>query len=322
MAATTYIFADYDDPDLPALTAVPGSVHFPLSLPHDAYSIHATQTGWSISCGQDRVTDSDLSNCTVVVYRRWRSSPPAPLVRADAEADASARAFIERQWNSTIAGLLYLVYDSEPAKWSRDPMALDNKIRNLWQVRDLVPTLETVIDTSTPVIVTADVSQELIWKPVDVDQSVVGGRATTVVAPPRHAESREPCPAFYQRRIKSVAEIRVGYSFGTVSSVWQEPINAPESAVDLRYVDMARTPYPHPLIERQAHEIARALRREVYTADILVDTSGQMWWTDINPDGLFSGADSPEGVLGTCLTTGIRLRASLPPTHKGNRDAT
>lgn len=322
MAATTYIFADYDDPDLPALTAVPGSVHFPLSLPHDAYSIHATQTGWSISCGQDRVTDSDLSNCTVVVYRRWRSSPPAPLVRADAEADPSARAFIERQWNSTIAGLLSLAYDSEPAKWSRDPMAVDNKIRNLWQVRDLVPTLETVIDTSTPVIGTADVSQELIWKPVDVDQSVVGGRATTVVAPPRHAESREPCPAFYQRRIKLVAEIRVGYSFGTVSSVWQEPINAPESAVDLRYVDMARRPYPHPLIERQAREIARALRREVYTADILVDTAGQMWWTDINPDGLFGGADSSEGALGTCLTTGIRLRASLPPTHKGNRDAT
>lgn len=321
MAATTYIFADYDDPDLPAMTAVPGSFHFPLSLSHDAYLIHATQSGWSISCNQERVTDSDLSECSVVVYRRWRSSPPAPLVRAVEEADESAKAFIERQWTSTILGLLSLAYDAEPEKWSRDPMAVDNKLRSLWQIHDLVPTLGTVIGTSTPVIDPANVSEELIWKPVDVDQSVAGGRATTVVAPPPHAESREPCPAFYQPRINLAAEIRVGYSFGTVALVWQEPIDAPESAVDLRYVDMARKPHPNPLIEQQAHKIAHVLRQEVYTADVLVDAAGQMWWTDINPDGLFSGADSPEGALSTCLTTGIRLRTSLPPTCMGNRDA-
>ncbi|WP_256821569.1 hypothetical protein [Dietzia sp. Die43] len=321
MAVTTFIFADYDDPDLPAMTAVPGSVHFPLSLLHDAYSIHATPVGWSISCDQGRVTDSDLRDCSAVVYRRWRSSPPAPMVRADAETDASVRAFIERQWNSTIVGLLSLAYDSDPAKWSRDPMAVDNKLRTLWQIRDLVPTIETVIGTSTPLLDTAEVAEDRIWKPIDADQSVAGGRATTVIAPPLHADLREPCPAFYQRRIQSVAEIRVGYSFGTVASVWQEPIDAPESVVDLRYVDMARKPYPHPLIEQQAHEIARVLHHEVYTADILVDDSGQMWWADINPDGLFSGADSAEGALSACLTTGISLRLSLLPACKENCDA-
>lgn len=283
---------DYDDPDLDRLgKTIPFRV-LRLGLPSDCYSLkYCSSRQWEIGDGESTIRCQDLDSAPFIWYRRWRTSPPAPAVAAPTGLGSDAATFIERQWETTVVTLLQTSYETSASRWSRAPFSRDNKILTNEILASLGLLPETHIALTPP-----DDAVNWVWKPLASDQSVGDGRAATIAVTAADQNVRQPCPGFYQRRVAYETELRVGYVFGTISAVSQQP-DCEVDIVDKRYVDMHRKPFHSRQLTQQALRIARETQLNMFTADVLVERDGTFWWIDINQDGLFCAADSPEGHL-------------------------
>lgn len=293
------LIVDYDDPDLRIIRETASVDIIELGRPSSDYEFSwVLGDSWLLQTPTGDLSPVELAKASTVFYRRWRSSPPAPIVRADADASPEEARFIERQWEGTLAPLLACEHDARSAKWSLSPLHHDLKIQTLELLRGMGLAPRTQVGLIAPL------EGDWVWKPIHVDQSVGEERAAAISVSQRDRGIRQPCPGFYQERVDVVAELRVGYSFGVIGVVSQNPL-VETDMVDKRYVDMARKPLRNSLVEDQCRKVARALELNVFTADVLCDREGRWWWCDINPDGLFTAADSADGHLVNCLVTGL-----------------
>lgn len=283
---------EHDDPDMDRLRDTISAKVLRLGLPSDRYSLtYRSSCQWEIGDGESTITRQDIESAPFVWYRRWKTSPPASVVSAPAGSAPDAAAFIERQWETTLMTLLQISYETTASKWSRAPLRRDNKIHTNELLESLGLLPETHIGLTPP---RDDV--EWVWKPLDSDQSVGDGRAATIAVTTADYNVQQPCPGFYQRRVVYESELRVAYVFGEVAAVSQQPELETE-LVDKRYVDMIRRPFRSRELTEQAIRISRKTHLNMFTADVLVDGTGSFWWLDVNQDGLFCAADSPDGHL-------------------------
>lgn len=283
---------EHDDPDMVRLRDDIHAIVLRLGLPSDQYSLEfQSPLHWEIGDGESSIRFDDIDDAPFIWYRRWKTSPPFSAVAAPTELGPGAAAFIERQWETALATLFHAGYEANARKWSRAPGRLDNKIRTN-EVLDSLGLLPEIRLALTPPRSDA----EWVWKPLDVDQSVGEGRAAVIAVSLADHNLRQPCPGFYQRRVEYETELRVAHVFGEVAAVSQQPITDIE-IVDKRYADMVRAPFHSGELVEQARRVARATNLNMFTADVLVDHDRRFWWIDVNQDGLFSAADSPDGHL-------------------------
>ncbi|MEO5316314.1 hypothetical protein PV772_19715 [Pseudarthrobacter sp. CC12] len=297
------LIVDHDDPDLCAIKAIASVDVIELGWPNSDYEF-SWELGhdWLLRTPTGDLTPASLAKAATVFYRRWRSSPPAPVVQADKGAPLAEALFVERQWEDTLAPILAREHDKASERWSLSPLHRDLKIETLMLLGDMGLAPRTKIGLSAPAY------GDWIWKPIHVDQSVGEQRAAAILVPAADRGIRQPCPGFYQEKIDVALELRVGYSFGIVGLTSQIPL-VDTDLVDKRYVDTSRKPVQNLIIENQCRDVARALDLNVFTADVLCDQEGRWWWCDINPDGLFSAADSKDGHLVERLVSGLTQHA-------------
>lgn len=298
---TRFLFADWDDPDAPALVEKGGLAWIKLAQDKDSYTFHLTGgTGsWTLSHEGGVVTSESLEAADRVVMRRWRSSPPAPIIRSSA-SDEMAREFIERQWEATLLAGLQMAYLRSPDVWSRSPIHQDFKVLSIQLIKDLV---------LVPEFEVADLPRRdhraLVAKSIHVDQSFGCGRVSTLPVDSADLVSKQPSPMVFQQRIQATEEWRLAYSFGRVGIVQQ--FFQTGGVVDRRFSPPAsRLSHVCDETADEARRVSKALGLNMFTADLLVDTSRGRYWCDINPDGLFGVADAPDYPLQTALIEGVR----------------
>lgn len=298
---TRFLFADWDDPDGPALAGEGGLTWVKLAKSTDDYDflLSSRSRSWSLAHEGGVVTSDDLSTAEKVIVRRWRSSPPLAPATSSA-VDDSVKEFVERQWEAALMTALQIAFMSRPNVWSRSPVHQDLKVVSMQLIRDLV---------SVPDFEVARVPRHgnvsLVAKSIHVDQSFDSGRVSTLSVAEEDISIQQPFPMVFQEHIRVAQEWRLGYCFGSVGIARQ--IFPPEGAVDHRFVSpTARTSVTCEKTAEEARQVAKVLGLEVFTADILIDASGQPFWCDINPDGLFLAADAPDGPLRRSLINGVR----------------
>lgn len=298
---------EHDDPDVDRIREHVRAKVLRLGLSSNRYSLTCdSKRQWKIGDGESSISFDDIEDAPFIWYRRWKVSPPASAVAAPSELGPDAGAFIERQWETTLATLLQAGYEGNPRKWSRAPHRLDNKIRT----NERLDSLGLLPDTRIALTPPKD-DAEWVWKPLHTDQSVGEGRAAAIAITSADQNLQQPCPAFYQRQVEYETELRVAYVFGEVAAVSQQPENDNPDLIDKRYVDMVRAPFHSLELTGQAKRVACAINLKVFTADVLVDRSGQFWWIDVNPDGLFCAADSPDGHLLATVSNEFSRRAAV-----------
>lgn len=304
-SAKPLFILDGDDPDLHALQ---GAVEFDwmqTGLESSWYSLNwLPGGGWDFGTPSMTVNQNTFSRAGAVWYRRWRTAPPVPIVRADSDGDPAHASFVERQWDATLRPLLQLEFEAAPDRWSCAPMSGEPKVRTMALLTRLGLAPATVVGLSAPTD-----RRERVWKAIHDDQSYGDQRVGTIDIDLSDAGVRQPCPGFYQARIHPEVEVRAGYAFGAVGLVAQWPLREVDFA-DKRYVDMRREAIDEPLLAEQVRRVASALELNVFTADILKDEAGTWWWCDVNPAGLFCAADSPDGHLIETLADGLVARAA------------
>ncbi|WP_454698272.1 hypothetical protein [Arthrobacter humicola] len=298
---TRFLFADWNDPDAPALVDKAGLTWVKLAQNTDSYTFHLTGgTGsWTLSHEGGVVTSELLAAAERVVMRRWRSSPPAPIIQSSAN-DKMTKEFIERQWEATLLAALQMAYLSRPDIWSRSPIHQDFKVLAIQLIQDLV---------LVPAFEVADLPRgehlPLVAKSIHVDQSFGPGRVSTVPVDLADLVTSQPSPMVFQQRIQASEEWRLAYSYGQVGIVQQFFPTA--GVVDRRFSPPAsRRSHVCDQTADEARRVSKALGLNMFTADILVDGSRARYWCDINPDGLFGVADAPDYPLQTALIEGVR----------------
>ena len=134
------IFADWDDPDIIQLEDEFSSSTFwvKLSLDYNNYQLFKDEKKWYIVFQNTQISSDEIEQA-MVIFRRWRTSPPQPIVFACNNNSKAEISFIERQWEATFISLLYSSWEKNKQNWSRCPMLSFNKI-------DYYRILKNVID--------------------------------------------------------------------------------------------------------------------------------------------------------------------------------
>lgn len=298
---------EHDDPDMELLSGHIEATVLRLGLPSERYSLeYRSHCHWAIGDGESQITSSDVENAPFIWYRRWRVSPPRPATTATTKLGPDAGVFIERQWETTMRTLFQAGHAANEAKWSRAPQRLDNKIHT----NDVLDALGLLPETHVALIPPPG-GAEWVWKPIDVDQSVGGSRAAAITVATADQTMKQPCPGFYQRAVAYETELRVAYVFGEVAAVSQQPQKEIEF-IDKRYVDMIRTAFNSDELTMQTKRVGQATGLNMFTADVLLDSDNRLWWIDINQDGLFCAADSPDGHLLSTVRQQFSQKGRMP----------
>jgi hypothetical protein len=272
-----------------------------LGLATNEYQLSFDGANSSLGARGSVLDDRTIGEARKVVFRRWKVSPPTSIVAA--AGDSATDIFLVREWEDSIDLLLSRWFSLDPMKWSRDPLMHSNKQVLLSQVADLVPIPSFELSTSPSRRLVAAVT-----KPVNTNQHFKEGlRASTIAVSSQSTifDRVQACPTLLQDRIDIAHELRLSYSFGEVATVEQR--FPPDAPVDHRYaLDCSRVAgVTSAETERAARSISTRLGLRVFTADILVDSSGDHWWVDINPDGLHLAADSLEEHLVGSFARGL-----------------
>lgn len=301
------VLADHDDPDFAVAAGGTSDVRlFPLGLPADEYRLIRSGGQWALHTSRCVLSERHVASASRVVVRRWRSSPPRPLVDVERSArrtDPVAQ-YVQRQWESTVLGLLFLAYTARPEGWSRSPFHVDNKIVTHHVLADLgvLPDCAIAQDLNDVPVWPATVA-----KPIDSDQSCgTDRRATTLLVSPADRRTRQPGPMMTQRAIISSREIRAVYSFGQIGAVVHTR-DVDADSVDTRLALSGEiAPFASSRLTTVMEQISRRLALRVFTVDVKLDDDDCLWWLDVNPDGLVSPFDDVDGTLRHTLLAGLR----------------
>lgn len=311
MASPIVLIADHDDPDITqiydALRMAHENVHWlRLGLTQDRYELTMSRHLGEVTCNGESITDGIVRTARRIVFRRWKVAPPHPLVVAQIAGDPQL--FAEREWQAALEVILHRWWAiSDPTLWSRDPRTATQKLVYL----DCAERLGLRVPEYW--VGTRQESREgrIISKSVGIDQCVKDGMryATTRVTLPEMQylyDARQPCPTLLQREVVCASEVRIGYAYGMIGAVTQTRRDG-NTLVDIRY---------EAGLKRQSCQLdSRILTRltrfasisglNVFTADLLVESSGDAWLLDINPDGLFAAADDEGMTLSHSFIDGL-----------------
>lgn len=240
------------------------------------------------------VTDSLLTEASVVIYRRWRMAD-TPMV-VSTLADDSERQFAEREWTAAFAAILrYAEEAANRASWinryslewfSRDKLTM---LRIAAQIGLVIPPLTVATRAEAP-------SPDVVAKAINVDETIDAARTyPTTVLTSQHLEAylghRASCPSLLQKRIDSDYELRVFVIRDHVQAVRVET-GLPHD--DIRYVEPAK-------LSIEPTELPGSLRQQLvslterlgfaYCAFDLLHASGEFYLIDITPNGRWGPYD-------------------------------
>jgi hypothetical protein len=280
------IFADWDDPDIIQLEDEfsPSTFWVKLSLGYNNYQLFKDEKKWYIVFQNMQISSDEIEQA-MVVFRRWKTSPPQPIVSACNINSKAEISFIERQWEATFISLLYSSWEKNKQNWSRCPMLSLNKIDYYRILKNAVDIPEYWVSQSISAIGN-EKSYDYVFKAIHPDQSFGKNKRVSTIHV-TNDDSLQPCPSIFQKMITSFSEWRIGYFFGEVAMVSVES-NTEKAPIDIRYASsVTRKKTYSKEIEREVRIVAKKLSLNSFTADILFDKERKHWWCDINPDGLF-----------------------------------
>ena len=313
MGVEFVFIADLDDPDVIDVAAgleLLGAEYrwLKLAMDHTEYRISVSSESCDFEAGGVALTSEEIRSARVVVFRRWRSSPPAPIVRAQLMSDPSH--FAEREWDTAVGTVLQSWYGAGGATWSRPALEPPTKLMQLRKCEWAGLPVPPYRVSNVPRLFEAD----LVTKALSVDQSVGDGRFVTrsVVDDglERMFANTQPCPVLLQKLVSVRLELRVLYSFGCVAAVAQKREDG-SGGVDIRLANVVRRPWTvDDEIRSMMQTIARVLALNLFSVDILIDTAGRYWLIDINHDGLVGPVDDESRTLRSALLEGISGHAT------------
>ena len=289
MKNSTIIFADWDDPDIKDFCLSSDVLWIRLGLNDSKYSINLNASGWSLTADGITITDLDLIGKRVI-FRRWRSSPPRPIICCTDGFGDLARLYLENQWESVFLSLLSLSYKKNSEGWSRPPYYPWSKVDFYCKLSGVVNVPEWCVSLKSDCLEYED----LVFKSIANNQCINEGQRVSTMYVSRSLDTElQPAPVLFQQRISHQSELRVGFAYGIVSIVEITPIdNSGEQISDFRYaMEVKRKSIVSESISAEARKISEILSLQMYTADIIVGVDGKLWWCDINPDGLFLALD-------------------------------
>lgn len=299
------VIADYDDPDVCELARA-GVVHkeswMKLGLPSREYSLEISPEEASCSVSGMAFNSSSVGAYDLVLFRRWRVSPPTPAVRFDDLPDRASCNLAEREWDAAIRLLHALWYNQRGAnvRWSRSPKELPGKHELMSLVQNVVKVPRWAATTHPKTR-----RHEAVTKTVGNDQSYGdGNRTSTIIVDEQLSGAGEMVPVLLQSHVIPKREVRLVYSFGLTAQVVQR--EGSTGPLDVRFAPtVARRRIADPALEEEAGIVARTLGLHHFTADILIDHAGNRWWIDINPDGLSVPCDDSDGTLLLALSQSL-----------------
>lgn len=286
----TIIFADWDDPDILQLKDLSSCIWIKLGLDYKNYKLFLDAHHWELQYQNNKVTSEMVENLTVV-FRRWRTSPPRPIVLSKSKDISKEEAsYIERQWDASLFSALLSSWEKSKTNWSRCPIFSINKIDIYRILKNTVNIPDYWISQSIKLIGHSN-DYEYVLKPIHQDQSFgYRQRASTIRVTNGDDNGLQPCPSILQKRIFTTSEWRVGFFFGKVAMV--SVTSEADHPIDLRYApSVIKEEKKSKIIEEELIKISKKLSLNMFTADILFDNENNHWWCDINPDGLFLALD-------------------------------
>jgi len=303
--------ADFDDPDVAALWAhLEALSEFDLTWCRlgkgpASYDVAVTAEEARIEVDGEVVTSAVVRSADVIVYRRWRASPPRAAVDMGGDARCG---FGNREWNATIDAALEMWYGQpSSARWSRRPLASSEKLRMMLRSARAGVRVPRFSVSNTPRVII----QESVLKAVNVDQRLDSGDrfSTTLVdgvIAREVAQGRLTIPTLVQEYVEPRREWRVVYCFGVIAAVEQRRLAGRAGPVDIRYAAVVRHVATVPdEVAVQARLIADELQMQWFTLDVIQDSGDAYWIIDINDDGLVCAADDASQTLGRAVVEGI-----------------
>lgn len=302
---TAIVVADYDDPDICAMKAngtILESAWLRLGLPYDSYDLNISPDRASCTVGAHTFDLNTFRSAHCVLFRRWRVSPPSPIVRIPEKVEETWRQFSEKEWQAAFHLLFALWFEQRAAttRWSRSPQSSSNKHEIMYHVKDVVRVPPWFVAARPRVD-----AFKAVTKSVGSDQSVAEGlRTSTILVDEALDGVLELAPVLVQSYIRPKREVRIVYSFGQSAQVLQREGHIGPTDVRLASTEWRR-PYHDSELAGEIMAVARILKMEHFTADILIDDRDVRWWIDINPDGLSVACDDEDATLLNALSRSI-----------------
>jgi hypothetical protein len=310
------VLADHDDPDITRVVTLLADRGVPstwlkLGLDSSEYDVTAHMTNVSLR-GRGVTVDSMLvARAPVILYRRWRLSPPAPPISFMHPDDPAG--FGQGEWTATVNYALWAWRHASrrDTRWGNPP-GTDYERMALYQLAlesgFAVP--PTRLATLHPTI-----QRTSVVKPIATNEQVGEDKyfPTTELTEPQLVAltgARSDCPHLVQHSVTTRIEVRAIYSFGTIGAVALTRPHTNEDSIgpiDIRYAkDIARTSWSLPEdVTRCCRALARRSHLEYFAIDLLLDHNGEYWLIDVTPDGCVTGLDDAGDTLISSLVEGI-----------------
>lgn len=284
-----------------------------LGLSANEYEIHATQSEATLCSNGITISNHDICAAGVVIHRRWRLSPPKPVIKLILDGDPGN--FGQREW---VAALDYTFW-----LWRRlSPKTLWANAPNVVQDRLILYRLaaECGLDVPDTAVATRyyQLPANVVAKPIAHNEHVHDGAyfpTTNLTSSARGSllSARSPCPHLTQTVIQVKQELRVVYSFGLmgVVSLLRDTKAGP---IDIRYdssVRCFRSSIPTH-VEAKLRAFAKLTNLAIFTADILIDSNEKYWLIDVTPSGTIGSLDDDRTTLVTCCVEGILKELNAP----------
>jgi len=284
-----------------------------LGLEGAEYEIHATADAAELKVGSDRVDATLIRGASLVLYRRWRLSPPVPPVSLRLSGDPES--FGEREWLSSVEYVLWLWRRLAPdVPWINSPEAPQNRM-SLYHlaVQAGLSVPHTAIATRY-----SGLTDPTVGKAISIDERVSeGSYYPTTQLDEAMIEAlntqRSPCPTLTQKLIRPDPEIRVVYCLDEIAAIFQRRLRS-TGPLDIRYdAEVERGPYELPTrVQACIRELARLTGLHLFTLDILVNED-TYWVVDITPSGTIGSSDDPSDTLFTTFSDAILRRLDASP---------
>lgn len=273
---------------------------------------------WEIEVSGRTIRDATVS----AAYFR-RPAPPVALAVID---DASERRYCEEEW----ASILRSLYTAIGGRWLNSPaqiaMAEDKPLQLSAATSIGLRIPETLITNSYCAAANFIAEGDTVGKPLHAallnDPHDEAGRVifTSRISstPPLSPDAVKVAPLILQREIPKTSDIRVTVVGDNVFSAAIDSQNRDETTVDWRrgsHPDLPHSCHELPAeIARMCVGIVKLLGLRFAAIDLVLDTNGEYWFLEANPNGQWAWIENRTGLPISSAIVGELLDISARST--------
>jgi hypothetical protein len=247
----------------------------------------------ALEIADTRLNDEVFASAQLVFYHRWHQGP-IPVVKSSL-ADATQRAFAEREWEAAVhTALLAFERRHSNVVWSL-PSSSRSTVTSRYELLSIAvdcglnaPTWIVSTEPSAP----ASLGDPLVAKPVNLWERVSEGsffgtsRILASVAETAISEASSNPPTCFQRLIPRRTELRVYFVFGSAVCVEMRGNNIPVDIRNARPEDLSvrLIECPKPLLTAIS-QCCAALDLGFCVFDFVIAEDGSPWLVDVTHNG-------------------------------------